>query len=63
MNSLTKALTKKVGNVVDRGGSFIAKKVMLQPSLDVARGKMADKQRMNIIRKRESRQNDKAMGY
>lgn len=63
MNSLGKALKKKVGDVIDKGGSFIAKKVMLQPSIDAEKGRMADRARSKVLRNRESRNNDKLMGY
>lgn len=49
--------------IADKGGELIAKKVMLQPSLDVNRGRQADKRREQLLRNREYRQNQKAMGY
>lgn len=63
MNSFTKALKRKVGRVIDTGSNLIANRAMLRPSMDKARGEMADKKRTMITRNRESRANDKAMGY
>jgi hypothetical protein len=63
MNSLGKAIKKKVGKVIDKGGDFIANRIMLQPSIDRAKGARADRMRSKIIQRRESRANDKAMGY
>lgn len=59
MNSLGKALKKKVGSVVDKGGNFIANKVMLQPSLDRMKGGMADSRRQKVLANRSARK----MGY
>lgn len=55
-----KALGKKIA---DKGGNFIAHRIMLRPNLDIARGKAADKKREALLRRRESIKNDKAMGY
>lgn len=60
ISAMAKALKNKTA---DKGGNFIAHRLMLKPNLDIARGERADKQRHQIIRRRESRQNDKAMGY
>lgn len=56
----SKALSKKVVSV---GSDYIANRVMLKPSLDRWAGERADKTRTQVIRRRESRANDKAMGY
>lgn len=49
--------------IADKGGDFMATRIMLQPSIDHDRGVRADEQRHEVLRRRESRANDKAMGY
>lgn len=57
------SMAKRLNKLIDTGSDIIANKVMLQPSIDAGKGKLADKKRTNIIRARESRVNDKKMGY
>lgn len=53
-------MTKKAFNTIaDKGGNFIAKKVMLQPSLDHMKGEQAEMKRQKIMSNRAARK----MGY
>lgn len=52
-----------VDRVTDKGGDFIAHRVMVKPGIDKARGHESDERREQLIRNRESRLNDKMMGY
>lgn len=49
--------------VVDMGGDYIANHLMVQPMIDQMKGETADTKRQALLRRRESRANDKAMGY
>lgn len=56
LGAKVKALHNKIA---DKGGNFIAKKVMLQPSLDYMKGEQAEMKRQKIMSNREARK----MGY
>jgi len=57
MNSKMKAIKEKIKSVgkkvVDSGANYIEKRVMLKPSLDVAKGEQADLKREMIKARRE----------
>lgn len=63
MNPMAKALKSKINRAVDAGGNFIAQKIMLQPALDYRRGERADRDREEILRRRDTREYEKSLGY
>lgn len=49
--------------VVGAGSDYIVNRAMLQPGIDKAKGEMTDKKRTQVTRARESRVNNKRVGY
>lgn len=48
-----------IKRIVDKGGNFVAHRVMLRPNIDISRGQRADNERESILRRRESVRKDK----